>query len=268
MIAASGLPVLITGPSGCGKEHVAQEIARLALPSSQHRRIETVNCAALTENIALSTLFGYAPGAFTGALAGGSAGILRRISGQSRHGRGPMQETELPGILILDELAELPPIVQAQLLRMMQGQTIHALGDAGTGYQAIVRVIACTNNEAKLMKPFRDDLLGRLDGWHLTVGHPHERRETFVAAARNKIGNFVVTLEPGKPPVKISGLADDVIRTVESKLVPASEGGLRFGFRELEGWVGRACSMALFRAGNDAQLTGAHLLEAWGKRMI
>lgn len=267
MIARSGLPVLITGPSGCGKENVAQEIARKALPENEHGRIETINCAALTENIAVSTLFGYVKGAFTSADAAGRKGILERIGGDPDSNDF---NKRLPGILILDELAELPVFVQAQLLRMLQGQRVHKLGDTGTGYLPVIRVIACTNDEDKLAdkNQFRQDLLARLDGWHITIGHPHERKATFMKAAKREATAFNMTLEFGKAPAKISSVAHDFLTAIEAKLIPASEGGLRFGFRELKAWVGRACALALYREGNDTQVTAAHLNEAWERRMM
>ncbi len=274
MIAASGLPVLITGPSGCGKENEAEKLARMSLPISEHHRIHTVNCAALTENIAIATLFGYVPGAYTGASGKGDKGILRRISGtmDRRSGGSSLpRPCDLPGILILDELAELPIFVQAQMLRMLQGQTINALGDSGPGYTPVVRIIACTNDEAKLSKPrkFRQDLLGRLDGWHIIVPplHDSQRRPTVIKAAQTEATGWSMILEFGKPPIKIWGVADDVADEVATKLVPPSDGGLRFGFRELNAWVGRACASALYRAKNDTQLTASDLRNAWDKRM-
>lgn len=269
MIAASGLPVLITGPTGSGKEHVAQEIAELALPKSQHARIHTVNCAALTENLAIATLFGYEEGAYTGAKRGGDDGILKRITGtmnQTARAGGRVDPKALPGILILDELAELPIYVQAQLLRMMQGQPINALGDSGIGYTPVIRVIGCTNDEEKLFNPdkFRQDLLGRLYGWHITVGSPRERKDTFIDAAVAFAKGFSITLQFGKPPIKISDVAADVPGEVAAKLASHE---FPFGFRELNGWVGRACALALYREKNDTQLTASDLRDAWDRRM-
>jgi DNA-binding NtrC family response regulator len=269
MIAASGLPVLITGPSGCGKEHVAQDIAALALPQSQHERIHTVNCAALTENIAIATLFGYAPGAYTGGKPKGDRGILKRITGTMNGtsvARGRVADADLPGILILDELAELPIFVQAQLLRMMQGQSINALGDSGEGYKPVIRVIACTNDEPKLNTPesFRQDLLGRFNGWHITIGSPRERKDTFLQVAKTTALGFRMMLEFGKPPIGISDVADDVAGEVAAKLISHE---FPFGFRELIGWIGRACALALYREKNDTQLTAADLQTAWDRRM-
>lgn len=269
MIAASGLPVLITGPTGSGKEHVAQEIAELALPKSQHHRIHTVNCAALTENIAIATLFGYARGAYTGAKPEGDPGILMRITGtmnRTARAGGRVGDKDLPGILILDELAELPIYVQAQILRMMQGQSINALGDSGVGYTPVIRVIACTNDEEKLSSPnkFRQDLLGRLNGWYITVGSPRERKDTFIDAAVTFAKGFSITLQFGKPPIKISDVAADVPGEVAAKLASHE---FPFGFRELKGWVGRACALALYRDKNDTQLTASDLRDAWDRRM-
>jgi DNA-binding NtrC family response regulator len=269
MIAASGLPVLITGPSGCGKEHVAQEIACFALPKAQHSRIYTVNCAALTENIAIATLFGYAPGAYTGGNPKGDLGILKRITGtmgRPLRARSRMAEADLPGILILDELAELPVFVQAQLLRMMQGQAINQLGDSGKGYTPVIRVIACTNDETKLSdsKRFREDLLGRLNGWHISIGSPRERKDTFIQAAKAAAMSFSMTLEFGKPPIRISDVAEDFAEAVAVKLISNE---FRFGFRELNGWIGRACALALYREKNDTQLTASDLRIAWDRRM-
>jgi DNA-binding NtrC family response regulator len=265
LIAASGLPVLITGGTGLGKEWVAQELAERSLPRSEHHRIHTVNCATLTETFAIAMLFGWEKGAYTGA-TNSNPGILRRISGQPRAkgARTPVTEdAEFPGVLILDELAELPSFVQAQLLRALQQQPINALGDTGIGYIPHIRVIACTNDESLDQKDggFRQDLLGRLDGWHLRMGNPTERKETFVEAARlEALAKFSMTLEHGKASVRIVEVDDSVDGEVEARLAK-----LRFGFRELKAWVGRACALALGKG--QTRLTDDHMKEAWERRM-
>ncbi|MGZ3407937.1 MAG: sigma 54-interacting transcriptional regulator, partial [Polyangia bacterium] len=145
-LATSDLPILILGETGAGKEGAARAVhhgsRRAAGP------FVTVNCAAIPENLVESELFGFEKGAFTGAVAA-KAGKLEAASG---------------GTLFLDEVGELPPSVQAKLLRAFEEKRITRLGDVKE--RAVdLRIVAATNRalEAEVKAGrFRQDLFFRL----------------------------------------------------------------------------------------------------------
>lgn len=154
--------VLLLGETGVGKEVVAKFI---------HSRSERksgpfikVNCSAIPEQLMESELFGYAPGAFTGA---------------SKKGKPGMFELADKGMIFLDEIAELPLALQAKLLRVLQEKEIQKVG--GVSVQKIdVRIIAATNKDLMKMVEegvFRDDLFFRLNVVPLTIPPLRERRE-------------------------------------------------------------------------------------------
>jgi two-component system response regulator AtoC len=152
-VAASELPVLVFGETGSGKELVARAIhdgsPRAAGP------FVAENCGALAESVLASELFGHEAAAFTGATAR-HRGLFEQASG---------------GTIFLDEIGELPPQVQAMLLRVLQERTVRRVG----GEQPIkvdARVIAATHRDLEQMVRdgrFREDLYYRLRGATLTV---------------------------------------------------------------------------------------------------
>ena len=158
-VAPSDASVLITGESGTGKEVLARLIHR------KSRRVKhafiSVNCAAIPENLLESELFGHEKGAFTGAVA-------RRI--------GKFEEAN-GGTLLLDEISEMHPRLQAKLLRAVQEREIDRVG----GLQPIkvdIRLIATSNRdlEAEVRAGnFREDLFFRLNVVHLEVPPLRER---------------------------------------------------------------------------------------------
>lgn len=161
--------VLILGETGTGKERLAQYI------HGAHRAAEkfvAINCANLTPEMADSTLFGHERGAFTGA-----------ISSQL----GAFREAGV-GTLFLDEVGELPAIVQAKLLRSLAERTIMPVGSAKQiPYQA--RIIAATNRNlaaASVDGSFRADLLYRLRALTLDVPPLRERREDILPILRSR----------------------------------------------------------------------------------
>jgi two-component system response regulator HydG len=144
--AGSPFPVLVEGESGSGKELVARAIHRLS--PRRDRRFAALNCAALTDELAETELFGHARGAFTGAI-GPRAGLF--------------EEAHL-GTLFLDEAAELSARTQARLLRALQEREVRRLGENAP--RAVdVRIVAASNRPlAQLVVggQFREDLLFRL----------------------------------------------------------------------------------------------------------
>jgi len=154
-------PVLITGPSGSGKELVAR-----AIHFNSKRKVGpfvAVNCAAINENLLESELFGHLRGSFTGA-------VKDKI--------GLFQAAD-KGTLLLDEVGELAPSVQAKLLRVLQEGTFMPVGSI-TERAADVRVVAATNRDlAKMVEEgkFREDLYYRLNVINIALPPLHERKE-------------------------------------------------------------------------------------------
>ena len=160
-VALSDLPVLVQGESGTGKELVARAIHDRS--SRQGRSFVAVNCAAMSEQLLESELFGHVQGAFTGA---------------DRARRGLFEEAH-KGTLFLDEIGDVSPGLQVRLLRVLQEQEVRPVG-ANVGRKVDVRIIAATHRDlASLVREgiFRDDLYFRLNVLLLTVPPLHSRRE-------------------------------------------------------------------------------------------
>lgn len=158
-VAASNATVLICGESGTGKELVASYIHQHS-PRAERPMIG-LNCAALSANLLESELFGHERGAFTGA-------------DRTRKGRFELAEN---GTLLLDEISELAPSLQAKLLRVLQEGQFERVGSSVTR-RADVRVIATTNrdlNDWVAKKRFRQDLYYRLNVLPISVPALRER---------------------------------------------------------------------------------------------
>lgn len=146
-IAPTDSTVTITGESGTGKEVIASLIHRNSLRAN--RLFIPVNCAAIPKDLIESELFGYAPGAFTGAKATGKVGLFEMAD---------------HGTLFLDEIGELPLAMQSKLLRVLESQEIMPVG-SNKIKKVDVRIIAATNQdltEKVKNKEFREDLYYRL----------------------------------------------------------------------------------------------------------
>lgn len=160
-IAHADIPVLITGESGVGKEVVARLIHRLSRRSNEEWL--KINCAALPVDLLESELFGYEAGAFTGAT-------------KSKPGKFEMCDK---GTLLLDEIGEMSPQLQAKLLHVLQDGTFSRLGGRGEK-QTNARILAATNidiQKALVEKTFREDLYYRLSTFILHIPPLRERRE-------------------------------------------------------------------------------------------
>lgn len=161
LVAPTRATVLITGETGTGKEQVAMAIHRWS-PRAGGPFI-ALNCSALVPDLASSELFGHERGAFTGA-------------DRRRDGRFALAER---GTLFLDEVADLPPTAQAQLLRVIQERVFERVGGAGTLLKADVRLIAATHKDLRAeieAGRFREDLYFRLNAYPIHVAPLRERR--------------------------------------------------------------------------------------------
>ncbi len=157
--ADKDITVLITGETGAGKEEIAKLIHRL---SKRKGNLVTVNCASIPDNLLESELFGYEKGAFTGAV-------------QQKQGKF---ETAEGGTIILDEIGEMSPYLQAKLLRVIETKEVERLGDLKKR-RVDVRILATTNKDlSKEIKEgkFREDLYFRLAQIHVAIPPLRERR--------------------------------------------------------------------------------------------
>ncbi|MCO1599932.1 sigma 54-interacting transcriptional regulator [Desulfosporosinus nitroreducens] len=161
-VARGNSTILITGESGTGKELFAHSIH-----NASDRRKEPfikVNCSAIPGDLAESELFGYEDGAFTGARKQGKPGKFELASG---------------GTIFLDEIGDMPYLLQSKLLRVIQEKEVERVGDVKTR-KVDVRIIAATNKDLKRLVAegkFREDLYYRLNVIDLKIPPLRERKE-------------------------------------------------------------------------------------------
>lgn len=173
-IALSQASVLISGESGTGKELIARAIHYNS--KRANGPFIKINCAALPESLLESELFGHEKGAFTGAQT------LRQGLFERAH----------QGTLLLDEIGEMPLVLQAKLLRILQEREFERIG----GHQTIrvdIRIVAATNRCLQTMVKegtFREDLFYRLNVIHLTLPPLRERREDIALLANHFLQKF------------------------------------------------------------------------------
>ena len=216
LVARVDLPVLILGESGTGKEVLAQFIHRSS--PRAHRSFLKVNCAAMPADLLESELFGYEQGAFTGAT-------------RSKPGKF---EVCNHGTILLDEIGEMPPALQAKLLQVLQDGSFSRLGSRTT-IKVDVRVIAATNIDIRaaiVQKKFREDLYYRLNGFTMNLPPLRERKEEIPVLMRYFIRKLADKY--AREPLAIS---DQLLRACMNYSWPGN-------LRELENFVKRYLVLA------------------------
>ncbi|UQZ93467.1 sigma-54 interaction domain-containing protein [Bacillus safensis] len=205
--------ILLRGESGTGKELFAHAIHNES--DRKYNRFVRVNCAALSETLLESELFGYEEGAFSGARRGGKKGLFEEAN---------------QGSIFLDEIGEMTPSTQAKLLRVMQEKEIVRVG----GTKAIpvdVRVITATNvNIEKAMAEgkFREDLYYRMNRYPISIPPLRQRLEDIESLSKRLIQK--INLDYGR---NVSGLTEQALKRLRSYKWPGN-------VRELENVLGRA----------------------------
>jgi Nif-specific regulatory protein len=190
-VASSETTALITGESGTGKEVVAHLIHQGSPRAG--RPFVAINCAALPEQLLESELFGHEKGAFTGAV-NTKIGRIEQAAG---------------GTLFLDEIAEMSPLVQAKLLRVLQEREFQRVGGTRT-LRADVRIVSATNRDlaaAIARQEFREDLFYRLNVFEIRIAPLRERPEDILPLADVFLDELGRTM--GRPAAGISKDARD-----------------------------------------------------------
>ena len=205
-IAPTTVPVLLTGESGTGKELIAHLIHRHS--ARRDGPYVKVNCAALSESLLESELFGHERGAFTGAVS------QRKGRFERAHG----------GTLLLDEISETGPRLQAELLRVLEHQDFERVG-GGESIRADVRVI-CTSNcdmvAAVEKGRFRRDLYYRICGVHLKIAPLRDRPEDIEALAWHFVNQYA-----GEVPRRIGRLDEETLDALKRYSWPGNVRELR-----------------------------------------
>ncbi|MEO0248671.1 MAG: sigma 54-interacting transcriptional regulator [candidate division WOR-3 bacterium] len=200
-VAESESTVLIQGPSGSGKEVLANTIHELS--PRKGKPLVKINCAAIPDTLLESELFGYVKGAFTDAR-------------KDKQGRFALADK---GTLFLDEIGDTSPAMQAKLLRVLEEKQFVPLG-AAKPVTVDVRVIAASNRDLKLLVEqgkFRDDLYYRINIIRIDLPSLYERREDIPLLVEHLISRMNAV--KGKD---VSGVSDEVMRLLMNYRFPGN----------------------------------------------
>ncbi|MDI6728859.1 MAG: sigma-54 dependent transcriptional regulator [Thermodesulfovibrionales bacterium] len=215
-VTPTSVTVLIQGESGTGKELIAR-----AIHYNSPRRtgpFTAINCAAIPENLIESELFGYEPGAFTGAT----------------HRKIGIFESSDKGTLLLDEIGDLPSLMQTKILRVLQDKEVRRVGGKDN-IKVDVRIIAATNKdlEKEVIKgTFREDLYYRLKVVTVNIPPLRDRKEDIPSLVRFFIDKY--NNEFGK---RMKGISDSAIKAIMDYHWPGN-------IRQLESVIERAVLMS------------------------
>lgn len=215
-VASTTANVLIYGESGTGKELVARTIHLLSPRSSAG--FVPINCAAIPENLLESELFGHEKGSFTGAI-------------QARQGKFELAKG---GTIFLDEIGEMPLLLQAKLLRVLQERVFERVGGSKE-IRADVRVIAATNrtlHDEVAQRRFREDLYYRLNVFPLQLPSLRERIDALPRLTDYFVYRF--SLQIGK---KLKGVEPEALAVMKSYPWPGN-------IRELQNVIERGAILA------------------------
>jgi two-component system, NtrC family, response regulator AtoC len=205
--------VLITGPSGTGKELIASALHHLS--DRRDKEFVELNCASIPENLLESELFGYEKGAFTDAKSS-KAGLMERADG---------------GTLFLDEIGEMSPLLQVKLLRVIENKKFMRLGSTKE-ITSDIRIIAATNKNLKdaiAEKNFREDLYYRLNVLRIEVPSLIERGEDIILLA-----NYFLEMFTKKFNKEITGFSEQTKKILIHYDWPGN-------IRELKNIIERIC---------------------------
>ncbi|GDY01354.1 sigma-54-dependent Fis family transcriptional regulator [Planctomycetota bacterium] len=206
--------VMVSGQSGTGKELVARCVHERS--GRRHGPFVAINCAALTESLLEAELFGYEPGAFTGANKAGKDGLFAIAAG---------------GTLFLDEIGEMDMSLQAKLLRVLQERSFRRVGGV-QDIAADVRIIASTNRDLRAMvqqSKFREDLYYRLNVMSVTVPPLAQRSEDIPL-----LSHFFLDQIGKRMGKALSGFTEEAMETL-------CEYGWPGNVRELRNAIEHAC---------------------------
>lgn len=215
-VSANNYPVLITGPSGTGKEMAAHAIHQLSRRS--YRPLTIINCGAIPDSLLESELFGHEKGAFTGATE-------RRI--------GKFEQADC-GTVFLDEIGELPLAMQVKLLRCLQEGTIERVGGEET-LSLDLRILAATNIDLeRAVKEglFREDLFFRLNVVPIEMPALKERPEDVLVLAHHFLNEEAKKLKRG-----LVSFAPNALAAISAYYWPGN-------VRELQNRIRRALSVS------------------------
>ncbi len=208
--------VLLLGESGTGKEVMAQSIHN----ASERAKgpFVDINCAALPENLLESELFGYAPGAFTGASKSGKMGLFEVANG---------------GTVFLDEITELPARLQGRLLRVLQEKHMRRLGE-NKNINVDVKIIAASNKNIENLVnqgSFREDLFFRLAMFVINIPPIRERKKDLSAFIKHFLSNHCQKMRHRKT------FSDDAMQLLLGYSWPGN-------VREIKNAINYACDVA------------------------
>jgi len=219
------ISLLLQGESGVGKEVFAR-----AMHASGSRRsgpFIAVNCAALPDQLIEAELFGYRPGAFTGASRNGATGRIREADG---------------GTLFLDEIGDMPLTLQARLLRVLQDRQVQPLG-GGQPLSVDFRLVCATHRDLRAeieSGRFREDLYYRINGMMLRLPPLRERRD---------LAQLVAAMLRAILPGRELAIAADLAASLSAYRWPGN-------LRQLNSALQTACALV---DDGDAQIDWAHL---------